>query len=303
MAPRDYYATLGVERKATADEIKKAFRKLALQYHPDRNPDDKAAEERFKEVNEAYAVLSDADKRKQYDMFGAEGFGQRYSQEDIFQNFDFRSIFDDIGAGGFDFRSLFGGGGGNGGRGQGGFNPFGGGRRQAARGRDVESALTVGFHEAYHGGERSFTLKGPQGSETINVKVPAGIRSGQRLRVQGRGEPGPGGGPAGDLLLEVTVADHPIYRRDGDDVELDLPVSVTTAVLGGSVDVTLPGGETKRLKIPVGTSAGKRIRIRGKGFPHKGGHGDLYVRVMVDVPSELNDEQRGHFESLRDLGL
>ncbi len=161
----------------------------------------------------------------------------------------------------------------------------------------------MGFHEAYHGGERSFTLKGPQGSETINVKVPAGIRSGQRLRVQGRGEPGPGGGPAGDLLLEVTVADHPIYRRDGDDVELDLPVSVTTAVLGGSVDVTLPGGETKRLKIPVGTSAGKRIRIRGKGFPHKGGHGDLYVRVMVDVPSELNDEQRGHFESLRDLGL
>ncbi|MEZ4265653.1 MAG: DnaJ C-terminal domain-containing protein [Myxococcota bacterium] len=305
MAARDYYETLGVERKASADEIKKAFRKLALQYHPDRNPDDKAAEERFKEVNEAYAVLSDADKRKQYDMFGAEGFGQRYSQEDIFQNFDFRSIFDDIGGGGgFDFRSLFGGGGGNGGRAQGGFNPFGGGGgRRPARGRDVESALTVGFHEAYHGGERSFTLKGPQGTETINVKVPAGIRSGQKMRVQGRGEPGPGGGQAGDLLLEVSVAEHPIYRRLGDDVEMDLPVSVTTAVLGGSVEVTLPGGDTKRLKIPAATGSGKRIRIRGKGFPKRGGAGDFYVRVMVDVPAELDDAQRAHFESLRDLGL
>lgn len=301
MPGRDYYETLGVERKASADEIKKAFRKLALQFHPDRNPDDKSAEERFKEVNEAYAVLSDPEKRKQYDMFGAEGFGQRYSQEDIFRNFDFRSIFDELGGGGFDFRSVFGGG--NGGRSQGGFNPFGGGRRQVARGRDVESGLTVGFHEAYHGGERSFTLKGPQGTETINVKVPAGIRTGQKLRVQGRGEPGPGGGPAGDLLLEVTVADHPIYRRDGDDVEMDLPVGVTTAVLGGSVEVTLPGGDTKRLKIPPGTGSGKRIRIRGKGFPTRGGAGDLYVRVMVDVPSELDDAQRAHFESLRELGL
>ncbi len=306
MAARDYYETLGVERKASADEIKKAFRKLALQFHPDRNPDDKEAEERFKEVNEAYAVLSDAEKRKQYDMFGAEGFGQRYSQEDIFQNFDFRSIFDDIGAGGFDFRSLFGGGGGNGGRAQGGFNPFGGGGgggRRPARGRNVESGLTVGFHEAYHGGERSFTLKGPQGSETINVKVPAGIRSGQKMRVKGRGEPGAGGGPAGDLLLEVTVADHPIYRRLGDDVEMDLPVGVTTAVLGGSVEVTLPGGDTKRLKIPAATSSGKRIRIRGKGFPKRDGAGDFYVRVMVDVPAALDDAQRAHFESLRDLGL
>ncbi|MCB9729135.1 MAG: DnaJ domain-containing protein [Deltaproteobacteria bacterium] len=301
MPGRDYYETLGVERKASADEIKKAFRKLALQFHPDRNPDDKSAEERFKEVNEAYAVLSDPEKRKQYDMFGAEGFGQRYSQEDIFRNFDFRSIFDELGGGGFDFRSVFGGG--NGGRSQGGFNPFGGGRRQVARGRDVESGLTVGFHEAYHGGERSFTLKGPQGTETINVKVPAGIRTGQKLRVQGRGEPGPGGGPAGDLLLEVTVADHPIYRRDGDDVEMDLPVGVTTAVLGGSVEVTLPGGDTKRLKIPPGTGSGKRIRIRGKGFPTRGGAGDLYVRVMVDVPSALDDAQRAHFESLRELGL
>ncbi|MGM0575082.1 MAG: DnaJ C-terminal domain-containing protein [Myxococcota bacterium] len=309
MPGKDYYEILGVDRKASEDEIKRAYRKLALKYHPDRNPDDEAAEERFKEVNEAYAVLSDAEKRKQYDMFGAEGFGQRFSQEDIFRNFDFGSIFDDLGLGGgrgFDFRTIFGGGGPRPGGAQGfeGFGFGGAGRRRPARGRNVESELTIGFHEAYHGGERSFTLSGADGPETITVKVPPGIKSGQKLRVAGKGQPAPGGGPRGDLLLEVEVAEHPVFRRKGDDIEMELPVSVTTAALGGSAEVTLPGGETRRLKIPAGTSSGKRIRVRGSGFPKRGGgSGDLYVRVMVDVPSDLTDEQREAFESLRQAGV
>ena len=300
MAGADYYAVLGVDKKATADEIKKAYRKLALKYHPDRNPDDAAAEESFKQISEAYAVLSDAEKRKQYDMFGAEGFGRRFSQEEIFSNFDLGRIFDDLGIGGFDPRQIFGGGGGRGG----GFNPFGGARgRPAPRGKDVDSELTVGFHEAFHGGERAFTVTGPEGAESITVKVPKGIKTGQTLRVRGKGQPGARG--RGDLRLKVKVAEHPVYRRSGDDVEMDLDVPMTAAALGGSIDVELPGGgEARRLKIPAGTTSGQRIRVRGQGFPRKGGGaGDVYVRVMVEVPGALTDEQRQHLEALREAGL
>jgi curved DNA-binding protein len=308
MAGKDYYAILGVDRAATPDQVKKAYRKLALKFHPDKNPGDKAAEERFKDVNEAYAVLSNPEKRKQYDLFGAEGFERRFSQEEIFRDFDLGRIFDEMGLGGFDLRGFFGGGGRRG-AGQP-FNPFtgrrgpGGAGPQVARGQDVESAITIGFHEAFHGGERGFDLSGPSGTTSLTVKVPKGVRTGQTLRLRGKGRPGLHGGPAGDLLLKVTVADHPVFRRLGDDVEMDLPVSVTTAVLGGSVDVSLPSGESRKLKVPAGTGSGKRIRLKGEGFPRKdGGPGDLYAIVMIEAPASLDDDQRRHFEALRESGL
>lgn len=301
MSAKDYYQILGVDRAASPEQLKKAYRKLAMKFHPDRNPGDKAAEDSFKEVNEAYAVLSDPEKRKQYDMFGAEGFGRRFSQEEIFRNADFGSLFEDLGLGGFDLRGLFGGGT----RARGGFNPFagGGGRAAPRRGQDLENPLTIGFHEAFHGGERSFTLSGESGSETLTVRIPKGVRTGQVLRLKGKGRHGPGGGPRGDLLLKVSVADHPMYRRLGDDVEMDLTVPLTTAVLGGSVEVALPSGDVRRLKVPAGTPSGRRIRLQGEGFAKKGGAGDLYARVMIDVPGTLDDEQRRHFEALRESGV
>ncbi len=300
MNGKDYYATLGVERKASADAIKKAFRKLALKYHPDRNADDKGAEEKFKEINEAYAVLSDPEKRKQYDMFGAEGFGQRFSTEDIFSNFDFGRIFDDLGLGG-GFRTIFQGGGG------GGFNPFGaGGRRQPPpqRGQNVTSPMTIGFHEALMGGERSLTLQGPGGPETINVRIPKGITSGKKLRIKGHGQTGRFRGPRGDLFLEIRVADHPRFRLDGIDLVTDLSIPLTTLILGGTVQVETPTGDVKTLKLAPGTTAGKRVRLKGQGFPALGGKtGDLYATIIIDLPDELTDEQREHVEALKSLGL
>ena len=306
MAGKDYYAALGVDRKASPEAIKKAYRKLAATYHPDRNPDDPRAEERFKDISEAYAVLSDADKRRKYDMFGAEGFGQRFSQEQIFQDFDLGRIFQDMGLGGmggFDLRSMFGGGGPQRG---GGFNPFGGagaGRPQAPRkGRDVENPMTIGFHEAYTGGERSFQVSGPEGVESISVKIPKGIKTGQKLRIRGKGEPGPAG--RGALMLKVSVAEHPLYRRRGDDVELDVELPFSTAALGGSVEVELPNGEIKRPKVPAGSPSGRKLRIRGHGFPKRGGEaGDLFIRIMVVPPESLSEAQREALEALRELGL
>lgn len=306
---KDYYKLLGVARDASAEDIKKAFRKLAMQYHPDRNSAPEA-EGKFKEANEAYAVLSDPEKRKQYDMFGAEGFGQRYSNEDIFSNFDFRSIFEDMGfaggdgagrgAGGrssFDFSSLFGGGAGRGGtrsRG-GGYNPF---AHQA--GADAEAEVTVTFHEAFHGGEREVVV---DGSET-RVRIPRGVKSGTRLRVRGKGHAAAQGGTAGDLMLTVHVGAHPVFRFHGEDLEMDVHVGISDVVLGTTVEIETPDGQKHNLKIPAGTSPGQKMRLRGKGFPMKDGvFGDLLARVVMRTPKELSDEQRQHFEALRALGL
>ena len=308
MPSTDYYATLGVARDATADDIKRAYRKLAMTYHPDRNNDDPAATEKFKEVNEAYAVLSDPDKRKQYDMFGAEGFGQRYSRDDIFRGFDFGRIFDELdlggGGGGFDFRQIFGGGRGRAGRG--GFNPFGGGQPRnpgPSKGRNLTTDVVVSFHEALFGGTRTVEVSGPDGPESIAVRVPKGIRTGKTLRVRERGHPGSGGGPRGDLMLQIKVAEHPDFKIKGDNLETTANVALSTLVLGGSAQVVDADGETHTLKIPPGTAVGTRLRLKGKGFIKGDGRGDLLVRLAANVPKELSEAQREHFEALRASGL
>lgn len=288
MATKDYYATLGVDRGADADTIKKTFRKLALKYHPDRNENDKAAEERFKEINEAYAVLSDADKRKQYDMYGAEGFGQRYSTEDIFNNFDFGSIFSDLGIGG-GFRSMFGG---------------RGARAAPQAGQSVTSPLTIGFHEALQGGERSLSLQGPNGPETISVRIPKGITSGKKLRVKAHGQPGRNGGPRGDLFLEIRVADHPNFKLEGIDLHTTVRLPVTTLLLGGAVEIETAVGESKTLQISPRTDPGKKVRLRGEGFTALGGKvGDLYATLALELPEEFTPQQLEQLEALRESGL
>ncbi len=289
----DLYGILGVAKGADTDEIKKAYRKLARKYHPDRNPDDPAAEARFKEISAAHAVLSDARKRTLYDEFGPDGLREGFDP-DAARNYQ-------RWAGGFG--GMGGGGGFNvGGSGLGGFGDlddllgslFGGnlggnlggmgggfGRRgpQVQRkGRDVERRLTIPLRQAVDGGE--VHLPGVGG----NVKVPAGIADGQKIRLQGKGQAGPGG--AGDLYLVVNVAIPPGYRAEGDDLTIDVPITVAQAVKGGPVDVPTPEGTTLTLKIPAGSQSGQRLRARNKGLPRRGGgRGHLFMQLQVRVPT------------------
>jgi curved DNA-binding protein len=319
---KDYYHVLGVQKNATVDEIKKAYRKLALQYHPDRNKGDKAAEERFKEINEAYAVLSDQEKRRQYDMFGAEGFRKRYSQEDIFQGFDIGDVLKDMGFGTSDiFSVLFGGGGGRGGRVRytTSAGPFGGGpgaagpdmseyftrgRAQPAQGQDLATDVTITLEEAAHGVEKLISLQREGKIEQIQVKIPPGIDTGKKLRVAGKGGRGPGGGAAGNLYVGVTVQRHPSFHREGSDIFIDREIHFSEAALGTSIEVPTLNG-VKRVKIPAGTSGNTKLRLKGEGMPHlKGkGKGDAYVRVVIKVPKKLNAKQKQLIETLAKEGL
>jgi len=304
---RDYYEVLGVKKNVSDADLKKAYRKLAMQYHPDRNPNDKAAEEKFKEINEAYAVLSDAEKRKQYDMFGADGFRQRFSQEDIFRGTDFSSIFNEFNMGGGNlFEHLFGGqrrgGGFSGG------NPFGGFGGQGyapSKGQDVETTVTIPFHVAYHGGKQRLSLQMPgAGRQEIEIKIPAGIEEGKKLRVAGKGSPAPGGA-SGDLYVVVNIAPHPIFERHGADLEAPITIGLTEALLGATITVPTMEEAQKSLKVPAGVSPGTKMRIKGFGFPKMGKHekGDMYVKIQVKLPSSLTDEQRELIEKLRETGL
>jgi len=294
----DYYATLGVDKSASESEIKKAYRKLAVKYHPDKNAGDKKAEERFKEISEAYAVLSDTEKKQQYDQFGDSGFHQRYSQEDIFRGADFGDIFgggmgDDI------FSQLFGGMGGRGGQRRPGYH-----RPQPMKGQDYVMRLTIPFRQAVNGGERMVNYQHNGQTEKIQVRIPAGIESGQKLRVSGKGGPSQTGGKTGDLLLEVTVDNDPIFTRDNNNLMVQVLVPFTGLCLGTSATVTTLDGE-KRIKIPAGTKNGSKIRLKGHGVPKHGKHaaGDLFAQIAVDIPKELNDEQRQLLAQLKELGL
>lgn len=326
MAKRDYYEVLGVKKTATEEEIKKAFRKLAMKHHPDRNPGNKQAEERFKEINEAYAVLSDKQKRQQYDQFGPSGFSQRYSQEDIFRGFDISDLLKDLG---FSFGRA--GGGGRRGRTQyGGFEDvFGGfGRGQAGgpqtgdfrdifsgagyqdqgpfgqKGQDMDSELHLSFEEAARGTERKVRFSKGNRIEEVAVRVPAGIESGKKLRLAGKGMEGAGGGQAGDLYLKVKVAEHPVFKREGSDILVDKEIKISDAVLGTSIEVpTLEGN--KNIKVPPGTQSNSRIRLKGFGFPRlqDGGKGDELVRIIIKYPRNLTERQKKLIEELRKEGM
>lgn len=303
---KDFYKTLGVTKKATDEEIKKAYRKLARQYHPDRNPGDKAAEEKFKAVAEAYEVLSDPSDRKQYDqirMFG--GGGPRFTSgpggaggtagfEDIFGGLfnGGRSGTGTGGAGGINIDDILG----SFGTGSGaasGFNfPFPGGAQGTSRrkGADIRHKISIPLRQAATG----TTVKiSTTDGRNVTARIPAGVGDGQKIRIAGKGAPGVGGGEAGDIILEVTVEKHPVYELKGKDLYIDVPVSVGEAALGAKVKVPLLDGKAVSVKIPAGSSTGKVLRVRGKGLAKgKMGHGDLYVRVRVALPPELSDEAK-----------
>lgn len=296
MGQKDYYETLGVKKGAAVDEIKKAYRKLAVKYHPDKNPGNKEAEERFKEINEAYAVLSDPQKKEQYDQFGSAGFHQRFSQEDIFRGFDVGDLFKDAGFGTDDiFSRIFGGGF----QQRGGFG-FGG----RGKGEDYSMALTVSFREAFTGCEKRVAFKRDGKREELSVKVPAGVDTGARLRIHGKGGGGIGGGPPGDLYLDIRVGSDPLFAREGDDLIVERQVKFTAAALGTTLEVPTMDG-TKHIKVPAGIQPGTKIRLKGFGFPHMGktGRGDLYVRIGVSVPDQLTAPQRELLEELAKKGL
>jgi molecular chaperone DnaJ len=345
---RDYYEVLGVAREASADAIKKAYRKLALKYHPDRNPGDKAAEEHFKEASEAYQVLSDPERRGRYDRFGHAAFDPGSG----FGGFDFTSNFEDL------FGDIFG-------------DFFGGGRRsrnRPRRGEDLRYDLDIGFEEAVFGAEKTIQVprlapcSGCKGSgtkggvpretcnacrgtgqvrfqqglfsiartcghcggegtvvrdpcpacggrgmvqttETLSVRIPAGVDSGSRLKLRGRGEAGNNGGTPGDLYVVLAVREHPLFLRDGRDILCEMPISFTQAALGAEIDVPTLHGK-KRMKIHSGTQTGTALRLRGEGVPDLNGYGrgDQIVRVVVEVPKKLTARQRELLEEFARIG-
>jgi curved DNA-binding protein len=296
MAQRDYYEVLGVKKGASIEELKKAYRKLAVKYHPDKNPGDKQSEERFKEINEAYAVLSDPKKKEQFDQFGSNNFHQRFSQEDIFKGFDVGDLFKEQGFGTEDiFSRIFG---------DAMRRQRGGQGRMAAKGEDFNMEVQVTFRDAYDGGEKRVAFMRDGAREELSVKIPAGIESGAKLRVTGRGGPGRMGGPSGDLFLTVIVGPDPLFQREGADIVHTHEVRFSEAALGGSIDVPTMEG-TKRLKIPAGIQPGTKVRLKGLGF-HQAGkkeRGDLYVRIGVKVPEKLTTRQRELLELLAGEGL
>ncbi|WP_461209083.1 DnaJ C-terminal domain-containing protein [Desulfocurvus sp. DL9XJH121] len=292
---KDYYKQLGVERSASQEEISKAFKRLARKHHPDLNPGDAGAEAKFKELNEAYEVLKDPEKRKLYDQLGPNWqHGQNFQPPPGFENFNFQQ------GGGFDasgfsdfFETIFGGGGGFGGRG-GGFSGFGGGfQRGPRRGSDAEVSMELTLEEAYSGGNRTIALQDHAAGRTRNlsVNIPAGVKDGARIRLAGQGNPGSGGGPAGDLFLKVRLAPHRLYKVEGANLVLDLPLAPWEAALGATVRVPTLDGEVD-LSVPPGVSSGQKLRLAGKGLGKGSGRGDQLVRIMIRTPKAQTEEQK-----------
>ena len=328
---KDYYQTLGVAKSASDKEIKQAYRKLARKHHPDVNPGDKSAESKFKEINEAYEVLGDADKRRKYDELGAnwrmyeqaqqagQGFGgfgganpfggagggawninvggpggyRTMSEEEMHDLFGTEDPFSDF------FKTFFGGGG-----------PREAGTRgrqarapRTQKGRDIEHEVELTLEEAYHGATRRISIKQGGHARSVDVRIPAGVKDGSRVRAAGEGESGANGGASGDLYLRVRIKPHPIFERDGNDLRAKVAVPVTTAVLGGEALVPTITGSV-RLKIPETTQSGQVFRLKGHGMPSVGRpdeRGDLYATVEVQLPRSLSKDQRQHYEALAKL--
>jgi curved DNA-binding protein len=298
------YETLGVSQEASDEEIKKAYRKLARETHPDLNPGDAVAETRFKQISVAYDVLSDADKRRDYDEFGEASLQAGFDADRArAEREHFSSRFGSPGNGGFgesfefsgidDLLRQF--------QGQGQARRGGGFRM---RGSDLESAMTLGFMEAVRGGERRITITRPRADgsafeETVTVRIPPGVTDGGKLRIPGKGGEGAGGGPPGDLSVRVRVEEHPVFRRNGRNLEFDLPITLAEAVAGAQVEVpTLDGRAT--LAIPAGTNSHARLRLRGKGLPNASGGepGDLLARIKIIVPKDVPAELRESLNAL-----
>ncbi|KAB8142720.1 J domain-containing protein [Chloroflexia bacterium SDU3-3] len=288
---RDYYEVLGVSRTASESEIKKAYRALARKYHPDINPGDKEVERKFKEINEANDVLSDPQKREQYDRFGQVGGAGGFGGGGAPGGVDISDIFE----------TLFGGGGG----------PAGGRRTTTSThvgykidGQDVEQAAEITLDEAYHGTVRVFSMQVGGQQRRIEVKIPAGAESGTRVRVAGEGMPGAGGGRRGDFYVTVSIAPHERYERSGSDLTYRAPVDIYTLLLGGEARVPLLSGGTVRLTIPAGTQSGRKIRVSGQGMPQlrtPETRGDLYVVVEAQLPTNLSEKEKELFQQLRAL--
>jgi curved DNA-binding protein len=323
---KDYYATLGVAKTATEKEIKAAYRKLARKHHPDVNPGDKSAESRFKEINEAYEVLGDADKRRKYDELGANwrmyeqaqqqgqpfggGFGggageggawtinmgggpggyRTMSEDEMRDMFGTDDPFSSF------FHTFFGGGGAAAGEGR-----ARGRAPRPARGRDVESEAELTLEEAYHGAMRRISITFGGHARTVDVRIPAGVKDGSRVRASGEGESGSGGAAAGDLFLRVHIKPHPVFERKGDDLYVKVPIPVTTAVLGGEAQVPTITGSV-RLKVPETTQPGQIFRLKGHGMPVVGkgeAKGDLYANADVQLPRSLTPDHRRLWEQIR----
>ena len=307
MQPRDYYEILGVDRQASSDDLKKAYRSLAVQYHPDRNPGNKKAEDRFKEISEAYAVLSDTNHRRKYDRFGHEGLAGQYSREDLFRNFDVSDMFKDFGLGNEDFfNQIFGGGGCGRGRARrnnlnhGSF--FTGFGQESARvrrkGPNVTCDLQVTLAEVMHGSNRLVAFNTEVGVSKISVKIPPGLESGRKLRLAGQGHPSPDeGGRPGDLLVKITVPADPRFRRERENLFTEVEISAAQAMDGTEILFQTMEDKTLNLKIPPQSTSGARLRVKGHGLPRfRGeGRGDIYVVVKVAAPdttAEPEDESQ-----------
>ncbi len=321
---KDFYQVLGVSKDASAEDIKKAYRKKAKKLHPDRNPGDKQAEEQFKQVGEAYSVLNDPEERQKYDAIRAMGSGgARFAAGPGGPGGAGGAGFDDI------FSAMFGGGQGGfsgaRGGGPGGFNPAGGGPEpdlddllrmfgqqggapgggfgfggghgpRPSAGQDIDARTKISFRQAALGTEVRLSVDG----RTVTARIPAGVHDGQRIRLRGKGRPGHGGAPAGDLMLTLDVEPHPVWSADGADLRITVPVSFDEAVLGTTLTVPLLDGGTVGLKVPAGTPAGRTLRVRGKGLVTTKRTGDLLVTVQVAVPTHVEGAARKAVEDLRD---
>lgn len=290
----DLYQVLGVSRQATKDDIQKAYRKLATKYHPDLNPDDEKSKTRFKRVQEAYDVLSDQTKRDAYDRYGADfekvrsgGWSPGAGGGPSFDGLDVEQIFRN-GSGGFEggfgdfFEQLMRGGAG---RGRPRSNP------SQVKGGDIQYELTIPLKTAVTGGKAEFALNRPQGAETLSVSIPSGVHDGSKIRLKGKGQPSPTGHAAGDLILILKIAAHPLIRRNGQNLMMELPISLDEAALGAKVDVPTPSG-TISLTIPMGSSSGRRLRLKGQGVVNRDGtKGDMLIDLVIKIPHEVNDEE------------
>lgn len=294
MSQKDYYKVLGVSKSATGAEIKTAYRKLAMKYHPDHSKGDKNAEEMFKTISEAYAVLSDKEKRQQYDTFGSDGFHQRYSQEDIFRNVDLGDILREFGFGGKGMRFSFGG-------------PLGGHQRRQApvKGSDLVYELPLTLREVASGANKTVTFQHQGRNENISVTIPPGMITGKKLRLAGKGEQSGYGGPAGDLYIQSRVIPDSVFTAEEHDLNTTVTIRLSESLLGTQVAVpTIEGGELS-LKIPPGTRHKTRMRLTGHGLPKMKGstRGDLYVTVLLDIPSKLNPEQKRLVKKMAAVGM